>query len=43
MGAVTGKGKAVALTQRAVMDGIPQAAGLTDDGKGSVPKTHELA
>ena len=33
MGAVTGKGKAVALAQRAVMDGIPQAAGLTDDGR----------
>ena len=23
--------------------GILQTAGLTDDGKGSVPKTHELA
>ena len=36
VGAVTGKGKAIALAQRAVMDGIPQAAGLADDGRRAV-------
>ena len=39
VGAVTGKGKAIAVAHGAVVDGVAQAAGLTDDGR-PVSYTH---
>ena len=42
MGVVTGKGKAVAVTHGAVVDGVAQTAGLADDGRCAVAAGHHL-
>ena len=42
VGAVTGKGKAIAVAHGAVVDGVAQTAGLTHDGRRAVTAGHHL-
>src|SRR5699024_11710747 len=42
VGAVAREGEAVAVALGGILDGVPQAAGLADDGRGAVAAGHHL-